>query len=705
MIHTRLIVPISVLLALCGCKNSSDLTDDNSPSKAQYSLRLGHDLPQDSAQQAAALRFAQLVKERTGGRVEITVHPAQSLGDDHEMIQMARKGQLDIIIPPTAKLSNLAPSMQLVDLPFFFPSSEACYDVLDGATGRALLAQLSKHKLVGAAFWESGFKHFTANRPLTSPADFEGTTFRIMKSVVLRDQFETLGAKTLPISFQKTRQALKDGAVDGQENPLVSIYNMKFYEVQSHLIVSRHGYLAQAVVFSAAVFNSLPQDIQKVLMAAAKEVAPSQRKDAQTREKRFLEEIRKSGTKIIDLTLKEREAFRVASWPVVEKHRIRIGTALVERALQQIENNRTYDDDQLVVGIDADMAGNSALSGLAIRRGAELAIREINDGGGILGKRLALAVRDNSMVPARGLDNLKRFSRMPQLVAVLGGISSPVALAELDLIHEKQILYLDPWAAATPIVENGRSPNFVFRVSVRDQHAAGFLIPEALSVSNDVALLLVNNGWGRSNHKAMVKELAERGLKPALVQWFDWGDGQVSREVDAIYNSGAKVIVYVGNGVEAAKFVKAIAKRKQPMTIVSHWGITGGEFPKWAGKALKAVDLRVLQTFSFIGNESEKAKAISVEYKRRYGVTDLREIPAPVGTAHAYDLVHLLAHAIRKADSTAPLKIRAALEQLGEYEGLVKTYDPPFTPTMHDAIDQASFFFAKYDGLALVPYR
>ena len=135
----------------------------------------------------------------------------------------------------------------------------------------------------------------------------------------------------------------------------------------------------------------------------------------------------------------------------------------------------------IAIGLDADMSSGSARSGEAIRRGLELAIEEINATGGLLGKQVELIVRDHRGNPDRGLGNLEAFSQVPRLLGVFGGIHTPVAMRELEFIHQNKMLYLCPWAAGTPIVSNGYSPNYVFRVSVRDEYAGGFLVSESLA--------------------------------------------------------------------------------------------------------------------------------------------------------------------------------------------------------------------------------
>ena len=342
------------------------------------------------------------------------------------------------------------------------------------------------------------------------------------------------------------------------------------------------------------------------------------------------------------------------------------------------------------------------MSGLAIRRGIEIALSEINESGGILGKQLHLITRDNSMVSARGIDNINEFSEIKNLVAVVGGISSPVALSEIDIIHDKKILYLDPWAAATNIVDNGKSPNYVFRLSVRDEYAGGFLLSKALEISKQVGLLLSNDGWGRSNQKAIAEAISKHGVTLAGEQWFDWADDALETKVDNLIDEGAGVIIYVGNTVEGAKLVKIMAGRKHQVPIISHWGVAGSDFYELTEGLVNNIDFQVLQTFSFIENKNKNAQRVAKKYQETYQTSSPEDIVAPVGTAHAYDLIHLLAAAINKAGSFEMPRIRDALEQLEFHDGLVRTYKPPFTPARHDALNARDFFLARYNGRALV---
>jgi branched-chain amino acid transport system substrate-binding protein len=238
----------------------------------------------------------------------------------------------------------------------------------------------------------------------------------------------------------------------------------------------------------------------------------------------------------------------------------------------------------------------------------------------------------------------------------------------------------------------------VFRVSVRDEYASPFLVKQALRKYKKIALLLENTGWGRSNHRAMTNALAENRLTPTAVEWFNWGEENMHSQLERIEAQNAQVILLVANAPEGINVMKTMARRSKKLPVISHWGITGGYFWEQAGRELAQIDLSFLQTFSFISADNPKAREVIRNYAGMYGLNHPGEIFAPVGTAHAYDLVHLLANAIRRANSFDRSAVRDALEHIESYQGLVKTYACPFTPQKHDGLDQNDFIMAKYDS-------
>jgi tripartite ATP-independent transporter DctP family solute receptor len=300
-------------------------------------MKFHHDLPEDSAQHAAAVKFKEAVESRTNGEIVVKVFPSNALGNDVEATQQMQLGAIQGGIIPTAKLSNFVTAMQLIDLPFMFPSPKVAHQVLDGAAGKKLLGTLDKVGLKGLTFWESGFKQFTCDHPVKSPADFVGHKVRVMQSPIIMEQFKALGANPVPIAFTETYSALQQKVVECQENPLVSITKMKFYEVQSDVVISNHAYLGYAFVVGKRWFDDLSDANKKIVSDAAIEFTAFEREDTARREAGYLETIKASGTNISHLTPEELTKFQDATRSVHEKFADDIGRDLLTPFYEEIK--------------------------------------------------------------------------------------------------------------------------------------------------------------------------------------------------------------------------------------------------------------------------------------------------------------------------------------------------------------------------------
>ncbi|WP_026016822.1 ABC transporter substrate-binding protein [Catenovulum agarivorans] len=359
--------------------------------------------------------------------------------------------------------------------------------------------------------------------------------------------------------------------------------------------------------------------------------------------------------------------------------------------------------DELIIGLDADLSAVAVEGGIAIQRGAQLAIDEINQAGGLLGKQLKLVSKDHRGNPARGQRNIENFAQMQNLVAVLGGIHTPVAMSQLPLIHKHKIVYLGPWAAGTQLVDNGYTPNYVFRVSLRDQDAGVVLLKHAKQNNfTQVALMLEHTSWGRSNKQSLTLAAEQLGINIIHVEWFNWRDSEMANKVTRVIATQPQAIILVANAPEGAEIVKAMNKLPTNLhkPIISHWGITSGNFVEQVGlDIIRQSDIRVLQTFSFFTAQNmQKATKVLQAYNQKYQ-TDYtaQTVPSAVGIAHAYDLVHILAQAINLAQSTERSAIQSALQDLPTYRGLVKTYAPAFTANKQDALAPEDYHIFAYD--------
>ena len=361
------------------------------------------------------------------------------------------------------------------------------------------------------------------------------------------------------------------------------------------------------------------------------------------------------------------------------------------------------------IGLDAEFGLDNSISAQSVELGLRTAIGEINRAGGVLGGRpLELVTRDHRSLPARGIRNIEEFARMPDLVAVFGGRFSPVIIEELPILKATRTLFMAPWSSADMIVDNGMRPNYVYRLSLRDSLAMPKLLDTARKRGlRRVGLLLTNTSWGRSNLAAAEKFVAANDdIHIVQTAWYNWRDQTLVARYEALRAAGAQAIVLVANDDEAAVLVREVAAlpKAARLPILSHWGVTGGEFTKQAGPALHQVDFSVIQTFSFYQADKRQLARFMGSLAAVSPIRRIEDIQGPVGVAHSYDLMHILARAIDLARSTDRKAVRDALEKLREHRGLVKTYAPPFTPGRHEALGERELLIARYrpDG-TLVP--
>ena len=362
----------------------------------------------------------------------------------------------------------------------------------------------------------------------------------------------------------------------------------------------------------------------------------------------------------------------------------------------------------VLVGIDAEFGLLNSTSAQAIELGVRVAVDQINEAGGVLGSRpLEVVTKDHRSIPARGIRNIEEFTSMPDLVAVFGGRFSPVVIEQLPVLKQTQLPFLAVWSAADVIVDNGSSPNYAFRLSLRDSLAMPFMmdVAERRGLSR-IGLLLTNTAWGRSNLAAVERRSKDKPT-PRVVgtAWYNWQERTLIEQYNKLLDAGAQAILLVANDDEGATLVREMSAlspaRRVP--VLSHWGVTGGKFFREAGAALKNVDFSVVQTFSFFRARQPQLERFLAS-ARKHGIQRVEDIESPVGVAHAYDMTHILGKAISLANTTDRAAVRNALERVKVHDGLVKHYAPPFTPTRHEALGPAELLMARYreDGV-IVP--
>lgn len=363
----------------------------------------------------------------------------------------------------------------------------------------------------------------------------------------------------------------------------------------------------------------------------------------------------------------------------------------------------------ILLGMDGEFGLSKSTSAQAIEIGMKVAVSEINRSGGVLGRKFEIVTRDHRSIPARGIRNIREFAEMPDLAAVFGGRFSPVIIEQLPALKAARLPFLAVWSAADAIVENGMVPNYIFRLSLRDSLAMSTMLGSAQRRGFErVGLLLTNTSWGRSNLKAAEQFTMATANVPKIVAtaWYNWTEGSLLDKYQKLVNAGAQAIALVANDDEAAVLVREMAPlpEKERVPVISHWGITGGEFVRQAGPALRQVDLSVVQTFSFFKADPKVVQPFMQSLEKVAGIKRIEDIQSPVGVAHAYDMTHILARAIKLAGSIERPLIRDALEQVRNYKGLIKHYAQPFTAQRHEALDARDLLMARYrDDGVLVP--
>ncbi|HEX2519975.1 MAG TPA: DctP family TRAP transporter solute-binding subunit, partial [Castellaniella sp.] len=225
-------------------------------------IRFSHVVAPDTPKGKAAERFRQLAEQATGGRVRVQIHPNSQLYRDREELEALQLGAVEMIAPSLSKLGPLgAREFQVFDLPFMFPDWAALHRVTNGPIGEGMLQRLRLKGVIGLAFWDNGFKSFSANRPLLAPSDLAGLRMRIQPSRVLDAQMRALGAQPMTLQFGEVHDALAAGVVDGTENPPSNFYTQDLQDVQPYLTVSNHGYPGYAVIVNRKYWEGLPPDI------------------------------------------------------------------------------------------------------------------------------------------------------------------------------------------------------------------------------------------------------------------------------------------------------------------------------------------------------------------------------------------------------------------------------------------------------------
>ena len=303
------------------------------------SIKFSHVVAQDTPKGLAAEFFKKRAEELTQGKVKVEVYPNSQLYKDKEEMEALQLGAVQMLAPSLAKFGPLGvKDFEVFDLPFIFNDYDDLHKVTKGPAGKALLDKLAPKGILGLAYWDNGFKSFSANSPIKTPADLKGKKLRIQNSKVLEEQMRTIKAIPQMLAFSEVYQALQTGVVDGTENPISNFYTQKMHEVQKYMTITDHGYLGYAVIVNKKFWDGLPADIRTQLETALVEATDYANTIAMDMNKKDLESVKASGkTAVTTLTPEERAAFKTAMVPVHDKMASRIGKETIESFYQAVD--------------------------------------------------------------------------------------------------------------------------------------------------------------------------------------------------------------------------------------------------------------------------------------------------------------------------------------------------------------------------------
>ncbi len=294
-------------------------------------LKLGHAVAPEHPYHLGAVKFSELVAQRTKNRVKIDVYPSTQLGNERDMVEGLQLGTIDLVVTSTGPLGGFVPNMFVVDLPFLFRDREHAYKVLDGRIGRDLLDAFSSKGIKGLAFWENGFRQITNNvRPIEKPQDLRGIKIRTMENKIHLASFRAFGASPTPMAWSEVYTALQQKTIDAQENPIAIIYHQKIYEVQKYLALTGHFYSPTPLLMSLKAFNSLSKDVQKMMLDTAIECATYERNLLQDSEGKQIAEIKAKG---VQVTIPNKKPFQDAALSVYREFEAQFGKDTIAKII------------------------------------------------------------------------------------------------------------------------------------------------------------------------------------------------------------------------------------------------------------------------------------------------------------------------------------------------------------------------------------
>lgn len=295
----------------------------------------------DHPQGIGAKKFAELVEQKSGGKIKVKVYPGGTLGGEQQVASAMQGGTVEVSMMAPAQLVGNYKEFLVLDLPFAFANEREADLVLDGPFGKKLLEVMPAKGLVGLAYMEQGYRSISnSKRPINKLEDIQGLKIRTIQNPLYVDMLNTLGANAVPMAFTELYTALDTKAVDGQENPYSTLEASKFYEVQKYMSATKHIYNPQLLLVGKKFWDTLSPAEKKIFQDAANEARDYQRKVAREMDLKSRQSLVKSGMQINDIAPQEIARMRDKVKPVVDKYSVQIGEPLVKEFYAELDKAR-----------------------------------------------------------------------------------------------------------------------------------------------------------------------------------------------------------------------------------------------------------------------------------------------------------------------------------------------------------------------------
>ena len=276
-------------------------------------------------------KFAEIVQAKSGGKIKVNLFPGGTLGSDQANVSAIQGGTLEMASMNSGIFASQVKEFAIYDFPFLFNNEKEAELIVDGPVGKRLHDKLQEKGVVGLAYFELGFRNITnSKRPITKVEDLDGLKLRVIPNPINVDWVRALGANPTPLPFPEVYGALEQKAIDGQENPVTVINANKFFEVQKHVVLSNHQYNPQSVVISKKFWDGLDAAQKKIIADAAQEAAKFQRQQARAQVSSALDNMKKSGMQVTELSPAEQVKFRDRVRPVTAKYGVTVGQDLLK---------------------------------------------------------------------------------------------------------------------------------------------------------------------------------------------------------------------------------------------------------------------------------------------------------------------------------------------------------------------------------------